>query len=1158
MRKIYLTLFVIVIGLISVFIFKNINTDKNLSNKEFTPREIWQQEFNKKKEKRKKGYSKADKPDMFTQYFKGITTEIGSNVSGYKMNYKTIELNKALQNLKSKKGLKAAPLPWIQRGPANVGGRTRAIIIDPDDATHQTWFASAATGGIWKTTDGGNTWSHLSESFSNLAINALAMAESNHNVIYAGTGESFPGGTYLKGNGIWKSVDKGLNWTQLSSTINENFAYVNRLIVDPADANIVIAATSKGILKSTDGGSSWTEVHFSNTGVEDIVADPTTFNTIIAGENSIGILRSTDAGNTWTISSNGLGAGDRYEVDFSPVNHNNVFTSVNVSSTVSNVYFSEDNGINWKKFNDTQNFLGGQGEYDNIIAAHPYNADEAFIGGVDVWKVKFNGTETTSAPQVLTVYSENTSFLSFVNYGGAYLGGGMSDDNGTSLSPSDWVSIEVRFGTGLTQKAHRFYVPDGATSGVAATSYTYQDYVDVPFQVWDITNNKQLMVSFRDQERDGEFNLYKRIGENYGELGREYIYINAVEYNATTADANIAVTGGHAYKALYMIWPTLAEGETWTPATLPTSKIVANYGTITLKAGVKTSIADSYGNYGGPNGYDQGTGFGTTEIPGLHPDHHSINIIPTGSGNFIWVDGNDGGIGVSYDNGTTLDQIPTNYITTQFYGVAKNPQANEYIGGMQDNGTWQSAVGEEASSTSDYFFRIGGDGFECLWHATDPNLMLGSVYNNSIRRSANKGSSWAYPSGITSGDGPFITRLSASKENPDMVFAVGGTGIYKSINFGSTWTKKSILTNWVNANGVTSSHNIEVSLANGKIVWAGGGMATSNGLQVQVSSNYGESFTAVPNYSTVDMNAYTSGIATHPTDPNTAYVLFSLSEKPKVLRTTDLGQTWTDISGFGTGTVSTNGFPDVVTHCLLVMPYDANTIWVGTDIGLFESTDNGTTWHIADNGLPPVSVYDMQIVGNQVVIATHGRGIWSVDIAEIDNATFISSFIGVGQLNTEVNTNLNVAYDKVELYINDVLESTLTAPATGITDIPYVAPSEGDYNAYIIGYIGANQYKSNSIDLKLDLTGFASNENIETNFNIYPNPSNGFINFDIDLKHTKYIIEVYNTKGQKVYSANKANNGKNYVNLQYLDNGLYIININIGNEKISRRLHIEK
>ena len=125
-----------------------------------------------------------------------------------------------------------------------------------------------------------------------------------------------------------------------------------------------------------------------------------------------------------------------------------------------------------------------------------------------------------------------------------------------------------------------------------------------------------------------------------------------------------------------------------------------------------------------------------------------------------------------------------------------------------------------------------------------------------------------------------------------------------------------------------------------------------------------------------------SGLATHPHQDSTAYVLFSAYGQPKILRTTDLGQSWQDLSGFAgsPGGESTNGFADVAVYDLLVMPHDPEVIWAGTEIGLFESTDGGKTWEYADNGLPAVSVWQMRLVDEQVILATHGRGIWTIDL----------------------------------------------------------------------------------------------------------------------------------------------------------------------------------
>jgi len=164
-------------------------------------------------------------------------------------------------------------LLWMERGPGNVAGRARGLIVDPDDPAKNTWFVGTVGGGIWKTTDAGTNWTDIAPDLPNLAVSTLAMAPSNHDIIYAGTGESMYSVDVINGDGILKSTDHGVTWNQLSSTVdNPNFNNIARIIVDPQNPDIVLAATSSGrykintvnksgIFKSTDGGNIWTEVY---------------------------------------------------------------------------------------------------------------------------------------------------------------------------------------------------------------------------------------------------------------------------------------------------------------------------------------------------------------------------------------------------------------------------------------------------------------------------------------------------------------------------------------------------------------------------------------------------------------------------------------------------------------------------------------------------------------------------------------------------------------------------------------------------------------------------------------------------------------------------------------------------------------------------------
>lgn len=927
----------------------------------------------KKEKKKKEGF---DRPDEYMRYFQAISTPLGEKQSGYKTNYRFYELSKAKNN---RKRLKATGeiYPWVQRGPGNVGGRTRSVIVDPDDPAFNTWYAAAVSGGIWKTNDGGKTWTNMTPDLPNLATNTMAMAPSDHNVIYVGTGEGYGGVGMVGGNGIFKSTDRGATWQILpSTTVNENFNFVNKLLIDPYNKNVVLAATNKGIFKTADGGQSWYTTYEKGYAVQDILADPSDFSVQYAGAYGFGILKSVNRGNSWTPASKGIGEGGRFSLALSPQSPNKIYTSVEavgyetgVAALQTHIYISSDYGENWAKYVSPNNFLGSQGWFNDVITVNPFNENLVYVGGVDLGQIELLPGTSVSDPMVRRVDTAGTaSWMDFVNFGGRYLGGGMSTgdlEDGTEILSSDWVSAEIRFGPGLHQKAHRFTVPEGEGAGVPPEDYTYRDYVDVPFEAWDTRNNRQLMLSFRDQERDGSFNLIERLLDD-DISGREYFFIHAVPYGAGTPSAEIAKAGGHTYKQLYFFWPTLADEAVWDPDSIPQSVITIEYGTFTLhNQGNVTVLADYRKN------------------SNLHVDHHEIHAIVTDAVNkkFMLLDANDGGLGISFNGGSTWEQLDNGYITTQFYGIAKKPWANEYIGGMQDNGTWQSPAGQEAGSLSEYDDKIGGDGFECLWHPLYPHRILGSSYNNAFYVTNDGGVTWRAADQGINGDGPFVSRLSHARSKPDMVFAVGSKGVFLHENFGIgryDWRTISLGKGWTVGETVTNQHNVEVSLAADSVVWAGAGMYGNPDLHLFLSRNGGKTFDTVPNYKEVSLG-YISGIATHPHNAATAYALFSMKGKPKILRTLDYGQNWEDISGFGKGDSSTNGFPDVMVYSLLVMPY-TGVIWAGTEIGVFESIDNGLSWHYSDNGLPAVSVWQMEIVNQQLIVATHGRGIWTLDL----------------------------------------------------------------------------------------------------------------------------------------------------------------------------------
>jgi hypothetical protein len=260
--------------------------------------------------------------------------------------------------------------------------------------------------------------------------------------------------------------------------------------------------------------------------------------------------------------------------------------------------------------------------------------------------------------------------------------------------------------------------------------------------------------------------------------------------------------------------------------------------------------------------------------------------------------------------------------------------------------------------------------------------------------------------------------------------------------------------------------DVEVSRANGDIVWAGSGMSDSRNIHVSVDG--GNSFSLTNNYTNVVLGSITK-LASHPYETNTAYALFSFSNTSKVLRTTDLGQTWEDISGFGLNTNSNNGFPDVAVYCLYVRPDNPDIIWVGTEIGIVESQDNGLTWALLED-FPNASVWDMKGQDDQVVIATHGRGIWTAKINATQANVKHPQIIAYGTSpkgKLVVKIKIDESFDKVELYDNTTKVGTLdnVNPSEFILTLNGISP--GTHKMKFISYKGTGPNHSKIVSVEM-------------------------------------------------------------------------------------------
>ncbi|MFY0688782.1 MAG: T9SS type A sorting domain-containing protein [Cyclobacteriaceae bacterium] len=1036
---------------------------------------ISQQEMNDRYQELRFRYKRIQgHPEKYAEIEREKRTPSDRTKPDYGPNDVLEEYEKSIQ--RAAKARTSSNYTFVERGPGNIAGRTRGVAIDPTDPNELTWFASSASGGVWKTIDGGQQWVLKSNGLPNLGSSSIVIAPSNPDIMYLGTGEFFTDD--VDGAGLFKSTDHGESWQQvLSPATFPEVQNIGRIVVDPNDANHVLVATqssvwgdfASAIYKSIDGGQNWLKVFYSERDrVDQIIYAPSNFNIQYAALFGKGVIKSTDAGLTWEESSAGMNPNGRIELAISSIDENYLWASVNgaVSGSNSDLYLSKNGGQVWNilaELEGTLDFLDGQGWYDNTILAHPFDKNTVYVGGVDLWK--FSTTDSVTAGSYFEYDPGQTDqFMELINFGGDYFEGLMDIPGADSMN-----SIEFRFGQG-TQLAYQFIVPRSMGSGVPPEDYAYRGYVEVPFQVWDVTKNQQLMVSFRDQQRNDVWDL---IGENTTgadptEHSRDYIFAHLIPYD-TIPDSLIAMNGGHEYRQAAFFWPVLAQGASFNPDNLPISTLLVDKKSNERIFRSSFNISDSRDQYEGNNANRQDL---ERHEDGIHPDHHNLLItnLDSTDRSFRLLVANDGGLyrsKLSSDPGVAnndFEYVSFGYNTTQFYSADKMPGQDRYIGGMQDNGTWVTAEGETSSASSNFDFVFYGDGFETLWNNRDEDLILASVYNNLFVKSSDGGSNWRIAdNGITEDDGPFLTRLVNSRSSPDKVYAVGSRGVYSSEDFGDNWKM-----NTVNASGWTfgSTSNIEVSYANSNIVWAGSRMDNFGNLVV--STNGGESWanTSVPAGTTLGS---ISGIGTHPAKDSTGFALFSFKGRAKVLRTNDLGKTWTDISGFDGG--PSRGFPDVAVSCIFVFPANPNRIWVGSEIGIIESEDNGASWHLITQ-MPPVKISDVKSQDDQLIIATFGRGIWTITSPDLETEIVFAPVVNRAFIAPDGKMQLEVVFtdvfDSTQIILNGSTILTVGQNEKGIENRKLTNPRvDGFFNLKTVAFLNGRSYESQAVNTLL-------------------------------------------------------------------------------------------
>ncbi len=353
---------------------------------------------------------RRDRPDLAMQQNYLMTVDLNTQT------VPTDRLVDAFNEIKSQKGRSGkAAIPgvsWVEMGPNNIGGRTRAAMWDPNDVNAEKLWAAGVAGGIWfnnDITDANSSWQNVDDFMANLAVTTMAYNPTNTQEFYAGTGEGFGNSDAVRGAGIFKSTNGGTSWSLLSATDNGNFSFVQKIIV--TQVGTILAATravggTSGVYRSTNNGVTFTrmtDVPDVNIGdLEEASNGDIYLGTLSSGE----IYRSTNDGQNWTDITPPGTSSARIELAVGSEGTTTATTVIYaLGESGNNVGFfkkSVDGGANWTDADipnyreqnctqSSQDFTRGQAWYDLILAVKPGDDDVVIGGGINLIKSSDGG-----------------------------------------------------------------------------------------------------------------------------------------------------------------------------------------------------------------------------------------------------------------------------------------------------------------------------------------------------------------------------------------------------------------------------------------------------------------------------------------------------------------------------------------------------------------------------------------------------------------------------------------------------------------------------------------------------------------------------------------------------------------------------------------------
>jgi photosystem II stability/assembly factor-like uncharacterized protein len=575
--------------------------------------------------------------------------------------------------LRSEARARGTQAAWSFLGPETIGGRLLDIALDPDDGN--TIYVGSASGGVWKTTDGGGTFDSAWPLDNAPAVGALAMTSDGR--LYAGTGEAGPGGGSITfGNkGVFVSVDGGANWEARGLELSER---ISRIAIDPTnEQRIFVAATGplfepggqRGVYRSLDGGQTWQRVLAGDndtTGASDVLVDPVNPQRVYAamwdhlrepayrryGGPGSGVLRSTDGGSTWQRLGNGLPpVGDdvgRVSIGISPSNPSRLYALyIDAVGFFTGFFTSMDGGDNWTQLPNNPQLSNSQSSYGWWFAriwVDPLNETHVFVAGVPLMESTSAGSSWT---QNNSVHVDQHAMAWDLRIAGrVYLGndGGFYRSNSNGGSP--WTAA-------TSQPYTQFYTVDVSEQDPTRIVGGAQDN----FCLRSYTSNNPAF-----------WNIYGGCGDGLETLinyDNQNIVYGCSQYGACTRSTN----GGDSAQPL---GPTISQRRNWKSPLLfdPNDPAIMYYaGNIVNRSvnggGAWTAISPDLTGGDPFPGPDEPYPFGTVTTVGVGTSDGNVLYAGTDDARLWWT--HDGGD--SWTRASDPD-LPERWVTD----IAVDPQ----------------------------------------------------------------------------------------------------------------------------------------------------------------------------------------------------------------------------------------------------------------------------------------------------------------------------------------------------------------------------------------------------------------------------------------------------------------------------------------------------